>query len=136
LGRHNHQRVGPIWHRKTAGEVDVFNNEFPYTLGTVSDDILLGVDFNSVHEANDSAGHRSFNRSLAALVRGNSLSDAWQTNLDRLVYTHYTIHDAAKLVRFYLSDELFNGKKRIETLAAVFTEHLAVVLRLSMDTPL
>jgi len=60
-----------------------FNNDLPYILGTASDDILLGGDFNCVLGANDSTGHGTFSRSLATLVQGYWIRDAWQARPDR-----------------------------------------------------
>jgi exonuclease III len=110
-----------------------FNEDLPCILGTHSDDITLGGDFNCVLRATDATGQGVFSRSLATLVHGYALRDAWQPSPERKVYTHYTVHGASRLDRFYLTKDLLARKQSIETVAAAFTDHFAVVLRLSMD---
>jgi endonuclease/exonuclease/phosphatase family metal-dependent hydrolase len=110
-----------------------FNEDLPCILGTHSDDIILGGDFNYVLRATDVTGQGAFSRSLATFVQGYSLRDAWQPSPERRVYTHYTVHGASKLDRFYLTKDLLARKRGIETVAAAFTDHFAVVLRLSME---
>ena len=53
--------------------------------------MLLGGDFNCVLEAADSTGHGSFSRSLATLVQGYALRDAWQARPDSHTYIHHTL---------------------------------------------
>jgi exonuclease III len=65
-----------------------FNNDLPFLLRSVSNDILLGGDFNCVLEAADSTGHGSYSRFIATLVQGYSLRDAWQAIPDSNAYTH------------------------------------------------
>jgi exonuclease III len=108
-----------------------FKNEIPFLLGTASDDILLGGDFNCVLKATDSTGHGSFSRSLATLVQGYALHDAWQAGPDSNAYTHYTTHGATRIDRFYLSGDLLVRKTGIATVAAIFMDHLTVVFRRS-----
>ena len=100
-------------------------------LGSASDDIILGGDFNCVLEAADSTGHGSFSRSLATLVQGYALRDAWQARSDSHAYTHHTIHGATTIDRFYLSRDLLTPKTGIATVAAAFTGHVAVFLHFS-----
>jgi exonuclease III len=57
-----------------------FNNDLPFLLGYASDDILLGGDFSCLLEAADSTGLGSYSRSLATLVQGYSLRNAWQAS--------------------------------------------------------
>jgi len=96
--------------------------------------VILGGDFNCVLEAKDTTGHANYSRSLAILTQGYALSDAWQTHHNRKVYTHYTAQNAARLDRFYLTQNLMNRKQKIETLPAAFTVHFAVSLQISMTT--
>jgi len=101
-----------------------------------SADILLGGDFNCVLDAGDSTGHGSYSSSLSTLIHGYSLRDAWQARLGKTAYTHYTVHRATRLDRFYPTEGLLRRKTGVATMAAVFTDHFAVVLRLSMGAPL
>jgi endonuclease/exonuclease/phosphatase family metal-dependent hydrolase len=100
-----------------------------------SGDILLGGDLNCVLDARDTTGHGSYSRSLSTLIHGYSLRDAWQTRPDNTAYTHYTTHGATRLDRLYLTEGLLRRKTGVTTVAAAFTDHLAVVLRLSMSAP-
>jgi exonuclease III len=68
------------------------NNDLHFLLGSAPADILLGSDFNCILEAADSTGHGSYSRSLATLVEGYSLRNAWQARPDSHVYTHHTTH--------------------------------------------
>ena len=113
-----------------------FNNDLPYLLHMATGDILLGGDFNCVLEGRDSTGRGSYSRSLNTLIHGYSMSDAWNSRTDTTAYTHYTAHGAARLDRFYLTAGLLRRKTGMATVAAAFTDHLAVVLRISMSAPL
>jgi hypothetical protein len=70
-----------------------------------------------VLEAKDTTGHANYNRSLTVLTQGYALSEAWQAHHNRKVYTHYTAQNAARLDPFYLTQNLMNRKKKIETLS-------------------
>ena len=113
-----------------------FNNELPYLLDMASADILLGGDINCVLETGDSTGHGSYSRSLSTLIHGYSLRDDWQIRPGNTAHTHYTIHGATRLERFYLTEGLLRRKTGVATIAAAFTDHFVVVLRLSMGAPL
>ena len=121
---------------KTRERENFFNNELPYILDMASADILQGGDFNCVLDAGDSAGHGSYRRSLSTLIHDYSLRDAWQARPGNTAYTHYTVHGATRLDRFYLTVGLLRRKTGVATIAAAFTDHFAVVLRLSMGAPL
>jgi len=97
---------------------------------------LIGGDFNYVLEATAPTGHGTFSRSLTSLGQGYEVRNVWQANSDRRVHTHYTAHGATRLDGFYPSTDLLVRKKGNETDAAAFTDHFAVVLRLSLDAPI
>jgi hypothetical protein len=44
--------------------------------------------FNWILEHRDATGTLNYNRTLADLVRGMALQDAWQVSSERPVYTH------------------------------------------------
>jgi hypothetical protein len=46
---------------------------------------------------------------------------------------HYTKSGAARLDRIYVSRQLIGRKYWIKTAVAAFTDHLAVILRISLD---
>ena len=49
-------------------------------------------------------------------------------------YTHYTHTGAARLDRIYISEDLSCNKQGAETIAAAFTDHLAVLIRIKLAT--
>ena len=51
-------------------------------------------------------------------------------------YTHYTHTGAARLDRIYISEDLSCNKQGAETIAAAFTDHLAVLIRIKLATPM
>jgi exonuclease III len=101
---------------------------------TACDEFLLGGDFNCVLYRADVTGSFTYSPAFDALVRGMRLTDAWDQTL-RPVYTHYTATGASRLDRFYLSQALCCRKTGIETVAAGFTDHFAVILRLTLGCP-
>jgi exonuclease III len=113
-----------------------FNNELPYILDMASTDILLGDDFNCMLDARDSTGHGSFSRSLNTLIHGYPMRDAWRARPGNITYTHFSIHGTTRLDRFYLTEGLLRRKTEIRITAAIFTDHFAVILRLSMGESL
>jgi len=113
-----------------------FNNELAYLLQNVSDNFLMGGDFNSILGKSDSTGHYNFSRSLAALTQGYAVTDSRKETSSRRTCTHYTAHGASRLDRIYLSRDLMARKLGIETTAANFTDQLHVVLRLILDAPI
>jgi endonuclease/exonuclease/phosphatase family metal-dependent hydrolase len=108
----------------------------PQLLNMATGDILLGGDFNCVLDAGDSTGHGYYSRALSKLISGYSLRDAWQARPGNTVYTHYIVHEATRLDRLYLTEGLLRRKTGVKTVAAAFTDHLAVVLRISMSATL
>ena len=51
-------------------------------------------------------------------------------------YTQYTTTGAARIDRIYLSEDLLLNKQCAETIAAAFTDHLAVLIRIKFATPI
>jgi hypothetical protein len=117
-----------------------FNNELPYILDMASADILLGGDFNCVRRKGLHWARLvqplSKHRSLSTLIYDYSLRDAWQARPGNTAYTHYAVHGDTRLDHFYLTEGLLRRKTGVETIAAAYAHHFAVVLRLSMGAPL
>jgi exonuclease III len=78
-----HNVYAPSGNSKRLEREVFFNNDLPFLLGSAPADVLLGGDFNCILEAADSTGHGSYSRSLATLVQGYSLRDAWPARPDR-----------------------------------------------------
>jgi len=62
--------------------------------------------------------------------------DTWHQNPVRPAYTHHFNNGATRLDRIYTTRELLAKKIGIEILAAAFTDHHAVMLRIAVDTPI
>jgi endonuclease/exonuclease/phosphatase family metal-dependent hydrolase len=98
-------------------------------------DLIIAGDFNCILNNTDATGQNSYSKALAQIVRGLDLTDAWCTNTARTTYTHYAPTGASRIDRFYISNSMQNKKKHIETVAAAFTDHLAVILHMSTNVP-
>ena len=61
--------------------------------------------------------------------------DVWDASLNAQAFTHYTPTDVARLDRIYVSDSIRKNNQGFETLAAPFTDHLAVLLRVQLSIP-
>jgi len=113
-----------------------FNTDLTYILRAALENIILGGDFNCVLDKSDTTGHFNYSRSLAQLIQGLTLRDAWETNPAIHANTHYSSTGATRIDRLYISHTLYAKKASIITIPAAFTDHLAVVLRMTVETPL
>jgi len=98
--------------------------------------ILLGRDFNYILEASDSTGGFNYGRTLAELVHGLTLTDTWQGNPARNVYTYYFVSGATRIERIYTTQELLARELVVDVIVTTFTDHLAVCLRISTALPI
>jgi hypothetical protein len=69
-------------------------------------------------------------------VHGLALTDTWQGNPTRIVYTHSSASGATRIDRIYATRELLERKLGVESIVAPFTDHLAVCVRMSIDLPI
>jgi exonuclease III len=76
-----------------------FNTEHPYILRAAPENIILRGNFNCVLEKNDTTSHFNYIRSLAQLIQGLTLRDAWETNPAIHAYTHYSSTGATRIDR-------------------------------------
>jgi hypothetical protein len=106
-----------------------FNIELPYLLTGASEHISLGGDFSCLLEASDSTGSFNYSRALAALVHGITLTDTWQSNSTRNVYTHHSVSGATRIEIINATQELLVRKLGVEVIVIPFTDHLALCLR-------
>ena len=83
-----------------------FNSELPHLLTRETSHILLGGDFNCILEASDTTGDFTYSRALAELVHGLALTDTWQGNPTRKIYTHYFASGATTIDRVYTTRKL------------------------------
>jgi hypothetical protein len=76
--------------------------------------------------------HPPPSRALEESIRGLALTDTWEQDPQRPVYTHYAPTGATRIDRIYLSKTDINRKTGIEIIPTAFTDHHAVVLRLTI----
>jgi endonuclease/exonuclease/phosphatase family metal-dependent hydrolase len=112
---------------------DFFNMELPYLLVDTPTTMIIGGDYNCVLAKTDPTGHFNFIQALNTLISGYDLVDMWEPATRRGVYTHYTRSGAARLDRIYVSRQLSGRKYGMESAVAEFTDHLAVILCISLD---
>jgi hypothetical protein len=96
--------------------------------------MIIAGDFNCVLSSADTTGRGNYSTALDILTKGLGLKDVWESPQTRPTYTHYTSMGASRLDRIYVTENLRKNKKGVETVAAAFTDHLAVVLRITLDT--
>lgn len=111
-----------------------YNTDMIIILPSAPTEILLARDFNCVLSHADSTGQGNFSRTLKNLVHGFSLKDVCDSHSLRPNYTHYTSPGASRLDRVYTTDRPPMSKQGVETLAAAFTCHSAVIERLSLES--
>ena len=83
----------------------------------------------------DATGNFNYSRALSQLVTGLNLKDAWEADVNNRAYTHHTNTGASRIDRIYISHSLYK-KSSILTLAAAFTDHLAMAVRLLIVAPI
>ena len=112
-----------------------YNGELTYLLPTSPSEMILPGDFNCALAQTDCTGQLNCSRVLDDIFRRFNLTDVWEATPPRRIYTHYTPTGASRLDTIYITKNLNMQRKGVETLAGAFTDHLAVVLRLSLDVP-
>jgi len=105
-------------------------------LPTTTTELFLAGDFNSILDAIESTGHKNYSRVRANIVSGFSPQDVWDASQSRRDYTHYASRTPSRLDRIYVTNHLLSRKQGVVTVATDFTDHLAVVLRQTIDIPL
>ena len=69
------------------------------------------------------------------LVTGLELMDVWDVNHGWMIYMHYTAQGVSRLDRIYVSCQLLKSKQGVESIAAEFMDHLAIMLHVSLSGP-
>jgi hypothetical protein len=110
----------------------LFTNDVPVLMPPACRDMILAGDFNSTIDKHDSISQNT-SKALATLIRGCDLCD---TAHNRTGYAYYASNTASRIDRIYVTARLYSTKTGVEHVAAAFTDHLAVVLRLAIDAPL
>jgi exonuclease III len=113
-----------------------YNTDLPYVLPTTWTDLVTAGDFNCVLSQSDITEQKNYSRALDNIIQGYKLTDVWDTRKARIVCTHYKPKVASRIDRIYVSRNLAQRKQGVETVAAAFTDHFAIWLRLSLDAPI
>ena len=111
-----------------------FNSKLPASFYASSQSVLLGGDFNCVLHTTATTGPFTTSRGLSEVVRVLALLDAWSQYPQRPTYTHFSPTGGTRIDRFYVTQVLLLRKTGIEIVSAAFTDHNAIVLRLSVPT--
>jgi hypothetical protein len=59
----------------------------------------------------------------------------WDSSSERIGYTHFTDADASQIDRIYGTEDILARKQGAETIAKAFTDHLAVIVRVTYNVP-
>jgi hypothetical protein len=119
---------------KRADREFFFNSELPELLNAPSHSIIIGGDFNYILQPADTTGQYTTSSALSEIVRGLNLIDAWQQDPQRPSFTHHSPSGSTRIDRFYATQEVMARKTGIDILPTAFTDHEAVVFRLSIPT--
>ena len=111
-----------------------FNTELPVLFSEYTNLILIGEDFNCILQPIDSTGPFTSSNALAEIVRGLRLTDMWNQDPRRPTYTHYSTTGATRIDCIYLSTVDKDKKQGIEIIPTAYTDHHAIVLRLSIPS--
>jgi hypothetical protein len=119
--------------RKRNEREAFFNIELQHLLSTIPTKMVLGGDFNCVLAKSDCMGQFNYSCALNVLVTGYALTDMWEASPEHGIYTHYSRQGTSRLDRIYVTKNLHDRKKGVETVVAAFTDHLSVVLHIALD---
>jgi exonuclease III len=119
---------------KRSDREHFFNSELPALFYAAKHSVSLGGDFNCVLHPTDTSSPFTTSRALTEVIRGLVLSDAWNQDPQRPAYTHLSPTVATRIDRFYITHGLLLRKIGTAIVPAAFTDHNAVVLRLSQPT--
>ena len=113
-----------------------YNSELTYVLIAASPHMIIGGDFNCVLIKNDSTDQLNYTIAFDGLIHGFELQDTWHTYPTRNGFSHYSATGTTRIERIYSRKELSTRKIMVETMAAAFTDHLTVILRMSVEVPI
>ena len=112
---------------------DFFNVDVPHLIPPNDTEMILAGDFNCVLVHEDCTGQRNYGRTLERMVHGLGLIEVGVAPSTRTIYAQFTSIGASRIDRIYVTRKLRTKQRGVETLAAAFTGHFAVSLRLSLD---
>ena len=126
----------PFGAARNMAREQFFDSELAYLLRASPTTTIVGGDFNCILHQKESTGHFNYSRALYGLVHVFDLWDMWKANPPENGYTYYSPMGATRIDRIYTTKELSTKKVEVETVAAAFTDHLAAILRLSVEVPI
>jgi exonuclease III len=112
-----------------------YNGDVTSLIPPSSTEIILAGDFNCLLSTTDSTGLRNYSKALARLVKRLDLRDALDATPEWRVFTHYTNTSTSRIDRIYVTTNLTRTRQGAEAVAAAFTDHMTIIIRLSLDTP-
>jgi exonuclease III len=121
----------PSGAEKRREREDFFTREMAYLLPTNLEDVILAGDFNCVTSQADCTGTPNGSKALTEITTNLALHDVYNTRIQKPPYTHYTTKSATRIDRIYLTGNLQKRKQGADTIIAPFTDHSAVVVRLT-----
>jgi exonuclease III len=117
------------------GRENFFNTELPAFLYTDPSHTIIGGDFNCVLSPEYITGPFQTSRALSEIVTRLALVDTWTQDPLRPTYTYHHPTGATRIDRLYVSTDMLQRKSGIEIIPAPFTDHHAVVLRVTLSVP-
>jgi hypothetical protein len=125
----------PSGAERRAEREQFFNTELMYILPQTNANMILTGDFNCTIEKSESTGGTNYSRALTGLLTGLGLKDGWDPKTMKGGYTHIIGQSASRIDRIYTTQLLMARKMGIETIPAAFSDHNAVIIRISTDKP-
>ena len=120
---------------RTREREEFFNNHLSPLLPVTSNNVVLAGDFNSVVDPRDATGGTPHSKMLERIIKVFNLKDVWEVTSNMHGFTHHTTHGASRIDRIYVNEHLLLRKQSTRTVAAPFTDHLAVFLHMQVDLP-
>ena len=112
-----------------------FSTELPVLFSEYTNSIMIGGYLNCILQPADSTGAFITSNALVEIVRGLHLTDMWDQDPHHPIFTHYSPTGASHIDRIYLSTADKERKTGIEIVPTAYTDHHAVVVRLSIPAP-
>ena len=96
--------------------------------------MIIAGDFNCALSPADCTRKTTLSRALATLVNGMGLRDMWGRHNHCPAYTYYNNDGALRIARIFATKTLIQRKQGAEKFAAAFSDHFAVIVRITFDT--
>jgi endonuclease/exonuclease/phosphatase family metal-dependent hydrolase len=111
-----------------------YNAELIYLLQPTRENMIIAGEFNCVLSHEDCTGQPALSKLLQNLISGLKMHDSWQQKGGTKTYSHYITTSASEIDRIYVTENLIKYKKHADTLAAAFTDHMAVIIHIELPS--